>query len=185
MFLAIETTTDFFSVSLGDGKNIPETIKIHGRQHSERLIPSIEQLFENQNLYPKDLKAIAAGRGPGSFTGIRVGLTCAVTYAQVLDIPLYALSSMDIAGKEIPAPAIRAFRNKFYTADYSPQGDRVSEYIIVDEKEMEAKNCFEIEAESKKLYWEAHRLYNERAEGDWRNIQPIYVMNTVYKKKNM
>lgn len=183
MFLSIETTTDLFSVSLGGGNRRPETLKIPGRKHSEKLIPSIEELLLRNDISYEKLRAIAVGVGPGSFTGIRVGISCAITYSQILDIPLYGLSSMDLAGKSIQYPAISAFRDKFYSAEYSPEGERVSDYTLIGKNEAEQKGCIEVEADSEKLFYEAVRLYESGVSGDWKSITPLYVMNTVYKKK--
>jgi tRNA threonylcarbamoyladenosine biosynthesis protein TsaB len=94
------------------------------RQHSERLLPLIEQLLAACGLRPADLGLIGAARGPGSFTGIRVGIATAQGMAQALNIPALGLGTLDIlswAGWGRPEDImvlLDARKNEWYMARY-------------------------------------------------------------------
>jgi tRNA threonylcarbamoyladenosine biosynthesis protein TsaB len=92
--------------------------------HSERLLPLIEQLLDSCALRPPDLDLIGVARGPGSFTGIRIGIATAQGIAQVLGIPVLGLCSLDIiswagwARSEDIVVLLGARKNEWYMARY-------------------------------------------------------------------
>lgn len=94
-FLVIETSTERGCVAL-----FKENILIYhcklpfGLQNSKSLFPEIVKAFTNLSLNPADLKWIAVGVGPGSYTGIRVGAMTAKTFAFALNIPLIGICSL-------------------------------------------------------------------------------------------
>lgn len=104
VILALDTTTDACSVAvvMADG-NIRETVAIAAREHTRRILPMVESLLTVQKLTLRDLDAIAFGRGPGSFTGLRIGLSVAQGLAWGTDLPLIGISSL-------AAMARKAFR---------------------------------------------------------------------------
>lgn len=64
------------------------------KNHSIQLLPTIKSLLNGINLTPKDIDAIIVAQGPGSYTGLRIGVTTAKTLAYTLNIPLFAVSSL-------------------------------------------------------------------------------------------
>lgn len=66
-----------------------------GKDMSSEVMPIVEKAFNEANIMPKDLDKIFAVNGPGSFTGIRVGLTVAKTMAWALNIPVISISSLE------------------------------------------------------------------------------------------
>jgi len=183
IFLGIETTTDIFSVAVSVENRDFDEIRVEGRKHSEKLIPNIDKLLKKAALTPKDLTAVGMGVGPGSFTGIRVGLSCGLTMSQILGIPAYGISSLDLAGKNSPNPVIKAYRDKYYTADYNDKGERTSDFRIIDENEKKAAGAMAVEISAVGLVKEMNDLYNKYPEADWKDIEPIYIMETEYKPK--
>lgn len=90
--LAIDTTSDVLGLALADGARLrSRRVRTRGR-HDERLFASAEALLRAAGLGWKDLSALAAASGPGSFTGIRLGLTCASVLAESLRLPLVAVN---------------------------------------------------------------------------------------------
>ncbi len=99
------------------------------KEHASFLQPAIRQLLAEAKYSLKDLKAVAVVAGPGSYTGLRVGMAGAKGLCYALRIPLITVSSLDwmaAAAKDEPAdllcPMIDARRNEVYTAMYRPDG---------------------------------------------------------------
>ncbi|MEA3506760.1 MAG: tRNA (adenosine(37)-N6)-threonylcarbamoyltransferase complex dimerization subunit type 1 TsaB [Elusimicrobiota bacterium] len=184
VFLAIDTTTERFTVALGSGEKVYALKVIEGRRHSERLIPSIKEVFTKGNVDFDDIDAVGVCAGPGSFTGIRVGLSCAVTMGQVLEIPVYRISLLDIAGRSFSHPVIKAFGTKYYYCDYNSEGLRRGEIRIIDTPEKEKIKGKPVVPEGAELLKETDRFFNSKEEGKWSDIEPIYLMETKYKTKN-
>lgn len=181
--MSIETTTDIFSVAIGSSKAVVREKRVPGRQYAEKLIPIIKEILGEEELTAGDLRALGVGVGPGYFTGIRVGVSCAITMAQILKIPVYGISSMDLSGKYVEHPVIKAFRDKYYYAEYDSRGCRKTPFKIIDLEEKEKTGSVEAEISAAYMLKEIDDRYKKKTEGDWRKIKPIYVMDTVYRSK--
>jgi tRNA threonylcarbamoyl adenosine modification protein YeaZ len=97
MELAIDTSTDSCSIGLSREGDIIAELTWHTQQnHTVELVPSIDRLFNQTNTSSRDLKAIFVARGPGSFNGLRVGMSTAKGLAFSLDIPLIAIGTLEI-----------------------------------------------------------------------------------------
>ena len=118
--LAVETSGVTFSAALAEnGQLVSEVFWRSGLNHSETLIPAVRGIISKSGWKLRDMDKIAVSTGPGSFTGIRVGMAFARTAAQSLDIPLVGVNTLDIlaanlAGRENIIPAIDALRNEVY-----------------------------------------------------------------------
>lgn len=143
--LAIDTSTASMTMSLTDGAALLGERTAHAeRNHSVRLLPELDALMREAGVRPRDLRAVAVGCGPGSYTGVRIGVTTAKTFAWALGLPVYAVSSLealayggwrDVAAAggaaRAPAwivPALDARRGQAYTAlfaaDAAPEDER-------------------------------------------------------------
>ena len=90
-----------------------------GHDTSSQMMPVLEQAFEKSNITPKDLNKIFIVTGPGSFTGIRVGLTVAKTMAYCLNIPIIPVSSLAVlASKKAGTALINARRGYVFAGSY-------------------------------------------------------------------
>lgn len=99
--LALDTTGDPVSCALADSHELIGELYLHVRQkHSVTLMPAIDDLLQLANLDVKDLDALGVVRGPGSFTGVRIGVATASGLAFGLGIPVWSVSTLDalIAG---------------------------------------------------------------------------------------
>ncbi len=93
--LAVDTTTNVLSVAVTEGGIVLSEYSIdHGRTHSQKLMPVLSDVLENIGLKPSDIDVFASANGPGSFTGIRIGLTAIRTMAQVTGKPVMAVSTL-------------------------------------------------------------------------------------------
>lgn len=125
MILGIDTATDTMSVAVGDSDAILGEITTNlKKNHSVRLMPAIKQLLEECSVVISDLDKIVVSAGPGSYTGLRIGVTIAKTLAWDLKIPIIGISSLAaIAGNfvltDTPVmPIIDARRGNVYGAIY-------------------------------------------------------------------
>ena len=92
--LAIDTSTAIASFAISNGKKLYQK-QIEGvRQHAQQILPVIEELLAESNLEIKELDGIVFGRGPGSFTGLRVACSVAKALGYSNDLPLYPVSSL-------------------------------------------------------------------------------------------
>lgn len=131
MILALETSTKNCSVALIEGEEIVVLKEAQSDQyiHSEKLHLFIEEALADAQVKPKDLRAIAVGAGPGSYTGLRIGVASAKALAYSLSIPLLSakgsellleglLMQMDLPSEALVHPMIDARRMEVYTATY-------------------------------------------------------------------
>ena len=94
-WLAIDTATDHMTIAVMRGMEvIAVNDTIVERNHSVRLIPEVQELLKQAGFGMRDIRAIAIGRGPGSYTGVRIGITVAKTWAWSLGLPLVSVSSI-------------------------------------------------------------------------------------------
>ena len=123
--LGIDTSTKVLSLVLSEGDNILwQANRSDQLRHLEVIVPMIEKGLKRCKWKPRDIQVIASGIGPGSFTGLRVGLATVKGYQMVCNSKLLALSSLDIIAQnaDIENEAlvmIDARRGKVYGAFYS------------------------------------------------------------------
>lgn len=97
-------------------------------RHGRALVPAVKRLLDEAGLRAGDLDGLAVGLGPGSYTGLRVGLTAAKTLAYALGKPLAGLDSLEAVARNAPASARRvaviadAQRGDVYAADFARAG---------------------------------------------------------------
>ena len=94
--LAIETSSKICGVSILEDANLIEKIVVNnGLTHSESLMPLIDEIFKETNLTLKDINLIVCDIGPGSFTGIRIGVATAKAFSDSLNIDCAGISSLE------------------------------------------------------------------------------------------
>ncbi|MEZ5944219.1 MAG: tRNA (adenosine(37)-N6)-threonylcarbamoyltransferase complex dimerization subunit type 1 TsaB [Planctomycetaceae bacterium] len=124
--LGIETSGRQGSLAVvRDGNLIAEKeLSATGRRHARTLVPELKTLLEDNGLYSSDLDVIAVSIGPGSFTGLRVGVVCAKTLAYALNKPIVAVDTCDAIAFALPTDITRtavifdALRGDIYVAEY-------------------------------------------------------------------
>jgi len=183
ILLAIDTTTDVFCLGLSRESELIGEKNIPGRKHSERLMEEIGSLLEENSFTHNDITAIGIGTGPGSFTGIRVGMSVAITMAQFIKIPLYGFSALDLAGRIHRDPVIKAFRDKYYHAHYSGTGERETDYEIIDAVRVKELDGVDVLINAQDMIRFIELRIGAGDTGDWKTIEPLYVMATEYKPK--
>jgi tRNA threonylcarbamoyladenosine biosynthesis protein TsaB len=96
LYLAIDTATSSLTVAVLSNGNLLGELTTHAdRNHSIGLLPNIQELLASLGLKLKDLQAVAVGNGPGSYTGVRIGVSVAKTFAWSLGLDLISVSSLE------------------------------------------------------------------------------------------
>ena len=123
LILAFETTAKAGSVALlRDGVLLAESYQNTGMTHSQTLLSMAEDMLKNSGLTPQDVEAVAVAEGPGSFTGVRIGVAAAKGFAWGLEIPCYGVSTLESMAlnlgiwEGLVVCAMDARRNQVYNA---------------------------------------------------------------------
>ena len=123
-YLYIDTSSSFlYSTIAKDNKILSQIKEDFGQNLSEIALPKIVSMFEDCNLSPKDVDKIIVVNGPGSFTGIRIGITIAKVYSWSTGIPITTITSLEAMAissdnQVIHVPIINARRGYVYAAVY-------------------------------------------------------------------
>jgi tRNA threonylcarbamoyladenosine biosynthesis protein TsaB len=133
--LNIETATKNCSVSLAkNGETILcKEIAEQGYSHAERLHVFIEEILKEAKVNFNDLSAIAVSKGPGSYTGLRIGVSAAKGLCYALGIPLIAIDTLTILANQIKVengliiPMIDARRMEVYSAIFNSYSEKIRE----------------------------------------------------------
>ena len=136
--LAIDTATEACSVALsGTGDTILERFQIESRGHSNLVLTMTEDVLWEAGISRHDLDGIAFDRGPGSFTGIRIGLGVAQGLALALDLPLLGVSSLmalaEGSGVNAVLPAIDARMGEVYWGRLARDQELAEGWVWLDE----------------------------------------------------
>jgi tRNA threonylcarbamoyladenosine biosynthesis protein TsaB len=140
MLLSLDTCGNTASVALGvadqNEVRIAATAELAVRTYSARLIPEIASLLESKFATLRDVEAIVVVKGPGSFTGIRVGLSTAKGLAEGAGIPVIAVSRLALLANASGLPhvlaAVDAGRGEYYVGEYR-NGKMLSEMLLNSE----------------------------------------------------
>jgi tRNA threonylcarbamoyladenosine biosynthesis protein TsaB len=137
--LAIDSSNNVMGVAVTDGNRVVgEYVTNVQKNHSVRLMPAINQVLRDCGIKPKELEKIVVAAGPGSYTGVRIGVTIAKTLAWSLNIPLVGISSLAavaINGLYFPGyivPLFDARRGQVYTGLY--KGDQGELHTIKEDR---------------------------------------------------
>ena len=132
--LAIDTSTSYESIAVSRDGHILADVTIDGkRTHSERLLPTIEDILGQTGMKLEELTGVAVSIGPGSFTGLRIGLSTAKGLCFGLKVPLYVSSTLKSLANNVSGynskicSLLDAGRGDVYYAVYSPDLTEIQE----------------------------------------------------------
>lgn len=197
--LYIDTSSSYLYAGIADEDNLLcEVKKEFGTSLSEEALPEIVSLFDKSNLTAKDIDKIIVVNGPGSFTGIRIGITIAKVYAWSLNIPITTITSLEammLSSKEekIKVPMIDARRRYVFSAIYDkdnkvilkPQHikmddlnkelEKLSDYVIITKDEFEEyENTFDYNPDILKII----TYFKEKENINPHGVNPDYLKLT-------
>ena len=152
MILCLETSTAVCSVALVEnGKVIALRESLDGQNHAEKITIFIDEVMKEANVSYRDLDAVATSMGPGSYTGLRIGVSTAKGLCYAMEKPLIAIDTLaamawgfsdaetqrrrDAEPTAILCPMIDARRMEVYSAFFNEKLERISETnaIVIDE----------------------------------------------------
>ena len=126
--LALDTSTNQGSIAVLDGTaTLSHKSWQREKSHSELVTSTLEDVLKEAGLTVEKVQRIAVGRGPGSFTGIRIGINAARTLAYSLDVPVFAFDTNTILAGAVPVKqeplltVVNAHKNLLYSALFVPE----------------------------------------------------------------
>lgn len=144
-YLYIDTSSSYlYSGIVEDNKLIAEIKEEFGQSLSEVALPKIVSLFEKNNLTAKDIDKIIVVNGPGSFTGIRIGITIAKVYAWSLNIPITTITSIEAMAvstniNTYKVPMLDARRGYVFTGIFDSENNVILEPSYLKKEELNDK----------------------------------------------
>ena len=127
--LALDTSGPVAGCALMmDGRIVHSIAALHGRTHSESIMPMVDQVLEESGLTPKQLSCVAAVAGPGSFTGVRIGVCAAKGLAHAAGVPCARINALEALAMNFAgfagtvAPLLDARRSQAYCAAFDVSG---------------------------------------------------------------
>lgn len=168
--LYIDTSSSYLYAGIAEDNNLlAEVKKEFGTSLSEEALPEIVSLFTKTNLTAKDIDKIIVVNGPGSFTGIRIGITIAKVYAWSLNIPITTITSLEAMmlssnTNKIKVPMIDARRRYVFSAIYDENNQVIlkPQHIKMDDlnKELEKLSDYTIIAKDELEEYDNKEDYN-------------------------
>ncbi|MEL6132117.1 MAG: tRNA (adenosine(37)-N6)-threonylcarbamoyltransferase complex dimerization subunit type 1 TsaB [Bacteroidota bacterium] len=159
-FLVLETATMVGSVAVYEGEKLLGALTIHQeRSHAKLLVPMIQSLLGQLSIEGNNLSGIVVSKGPGSYTGLRVGVSTAKGLCMAYDVPLLSIGSLELLAwqvqelaKELDAwicPMIDARRMEVYTAVFD---EHITEKLPVQPLIVEGDALMDILSERRILF---------------------------------
>lgn len=142
--LAFDTSTEIFSVCLVTNQKSFEFSCSQGYKHSETLVTEIDLLLKKAEISTSDLDLIVCPSGPGSFTGLRIGMSTAKGISFGSDTPMVTVPTLDMMAYGLNffdgliVPVIDARKKRFYTAFYT-KDEKISDYLDLTPEDIFAR----------------------------------------------
>jgi len=161
--LAIETATSSCSVALSVGDRIEQRAEIGNNVHSKVLLSMVQELFFEMGVTATDLHAVAVGQGPGSFTGLRIGVGVGQGIAYGVGCPMVGVSSLDALAAQTDQDGyviagIDARMGEIYWGEYRIQTgelQRLSNLQVTPPAKVRAKQAGVLVGNAWVEYWQA------------------------------
>lgn len=190
-YLFIDTASNNLIISIIENDNIVYCYnEINNNETSSKIMPIIDEAFKKSNLKVNDIDKIFVVNGPGSFTGIRVGLTVAKIMSYCLNIPLVAISELELlattkTSTKYIVPIIDARRGYVYGAIYDDNLNIIfkEQYILLSELEKYYKEDYKVIDSSNDI--DIIKVINKHLNDivNPHELKPNYLKNTEAEEK--
>jgi len=137
IILGFDTCGETLSICIKSGIRYHEINKFDGLKHAQTLMPLINTMLKDMGIIPGEIDLITCSRGPGSFTGLRIGISTAKGLSYGLGIPYVLVPSLDAMAfsfsctDEIIVPVLDAKKGRFYAGFYQ-KGKQISNYLDIE-----------------------------------------------------
>ncbi len=135
IILSVDTSSDVASAAITDDEKVIGEININTKKtHSQTIMPMIDSLLKQSELDISDIDLIAAANGPGSFTGLRIGVSAVKGLAHAAKIPVVGVSILEAMAYNLPfceyyiSPIMDARRQQVYNAVYKWKNGKLCEH---------------------------------------------------------
>lgn len=137
--LAIDTSSEICSVAILEDEKVIDEINLdNGRTHSENLMPLVEEILKRNNFLVSDINLLACSVGPGSFTGIRIGVSSIKPIAEVLNLKIASVTSLETLARNVEekekiiVSLIDARNDQVYCGIFDDKYDKIEDYMADD-----------------------------------------------------
>lgn len=169
-----------------DNELVNKKIIINAKSTSVETMPAINEVLNSSKITIHDIRIIAVDKGPGSFTGIRIGVTIAKVLAYSLNIPIVSLTSLDLIGINLTKPSYVAVKenNGVFVTFYDQKDNPITYYKNSQYEEF--KKTHEVVEETKENYHNLINYINSLTPINPYNVNPLYVksIEALNDKKN-
>ena len=187
--LLLDSSNKFLSVGLAkDGKVVDKIFYEAWQRQSEMMVTEIDNILKRNNVDKSELDGVVVGAGPGSYTGVRIGVTIAKTIAYALKIKLYAKSSLSLLKhREFPTICVFNARSgrsyfgvyegkKVIEEDTVLENDKVVEYIKAHPDYLLCGDTYQLGLESAKFdVIDNLADFDKQEEVDAFKLKPVYL----------
>ena len=141
--LALDTSTELMAVAVQSHEGVVRIEAERGLQHGAELAPAITSALAAASVEPPDLDLVVVGIGPGSFTGVRIGIATAKGLAAARSVPVAGVSGLDAFGWRYRhylgpvVPTVDGRKQRVYGATYL-EGERVTDYVDLSARDLVA-----------------------------------------------
>ena len=137
MLLTLDTTHKILSLALMKNSQLLASMKTDTNTLSgDMLLPTILDFFKENHISPQDISNLVCTTGPGSFTGVRIGIAFAKAFHLANKIPLYGLNTFEALAWKLPRPltvVIDSYRGDFFAQDFEKNSVSAPYIISVEE----------------------------------------------------
>ena len=188
--LLLDSSNVFLSVGLAkDGKVVDKISYEAWQRQSEMMVTEVDNILKRNHLDKKNLDGVVVGIGPGSYTGVRIGVTIAKTIAYALHIKIYAKSSLSLLKhQEIPTICVfNARSGRSYFAVYEGKKQIEKDTVLENEKVLEYINShrdYLVNGDTNQLGLESGEfdIIENLADFDKNEEVDVFRLNPVYLK---
>ncbi len=189
--LLIDTASFFINLAIIDGTKITHHQERNDNKLSDRIFPLLENIFASAGITPQQIEKVYVTNGPGTFTGIRVGLSIAKTFAWNQAIPLCSISSLALYASGYDEDVIICIQDKndfgfvgYYTGELDKQQELYTNINQFVQTYPNVKQVALNEQTAAELNFEKLLQKYATKEDDKLTIAPNYLKHLGYKKMN-
>ena len=184
LYLGLDTASTYLALALWSPEAGPLATFCDavGRDHAKRLVPELEGLLERAGVRRSDVRGVGVGLGPGSYTGLRVGVAAAKGLARGLGVPVVGRGSLEamaygaLGEAEEAVVALDARRGNVYAGVFRKQGERV---VQEGEVEKVARESLQVQRPGLRYLEgvppDAVYLAKQAYEGESEGLEPLYL----------